>query len=104
MKLLAVKQCVTNLLKKGKIRRSKSPFGASLLHVKEKDKLWAVVDYKTLNRTTKRNNAPFQRLDDMFDRLSGARNFSKLDLKTGPHLIRVRPEDVEKTAFNAKYG
>lgn len=102
--LVAVKQYVADLLKKGKIRRSKSPFGASLFLVKEKDKLRAVVDYRALNRITKRNNTPLPRPDEMFDRLAGACYFSKLDLKTGFHQIRVRPEDIEKTAFNTKYG
>lgn len=102
--LLAVKEYVVDLLRKGKIRRSKSPFGASLFLVKEKGKLRAVVDYRALNRLTKRNNTPLPRPDEMFDRFAGSRYFSKLDLKTGFHQIRVRPEDVEKTAFNTKYG
>lgn len=102
--LVAVKKYVVDLLRNGKIRRSKSPFGASLFLVKDKDKLRAVVDYRALNRITKRNNAPLPRPDEMFDRLAGAQYFSKLDLKTGFHQIRVKPEDIEKTAFNTKYG
>ena len=62
------------------------------------------MDYRALNRITKRNNAPLPRSDEMFDRLGGARYFSKLDLKTGFHQIRVKPEYIEKTAFNTKYG
>lgn len=93
------------LLKKGNIRPSKSPYGASLFFVKDKNKaLRGVVDYRALNRITKKNNAPLLRSDEMFDRLGGARLFSKLDLKTGFHQIRVRPEDIEKTAFSTKYG
>ena len=52
----------------------------------------------------KRNNAPLPRSAEMFDRLGGAKSFSKLDMKTGFHQIRVRHEDIEKTAFNTKYG
>ena len=102
--LVAVKEYVIDLLHKGKIRRSKSPFGASLFFVKSKGALRAVVDYRGLNRITKKNNAPLSRPDEMFDRLGHARVFSKPDLKTGFHQIRVRPEDIEKTAFNTKYG
>ena len=102
--LAAAKDYVEDLLKKGKIRRSKSPYGAPLFFVKEPDKLRGVVDYRALNRITKRNNAPIPRSDEMFDRIGGARVFSRLDLKTGFHQIRMKPEDVEKTAFNTKYG
>jgi len=103
--LIAAKSYVKDMLKKGKIRPSKSPYGASLFFVKDKDKpLRGVVDYRALNRITKRNNMPLPRSDEMFDRLGGASVFSKLDLKTGFHQIRVRPEDIEKTAFNTKYG
>ena len=85
------------------MRRSKSPFCASVLVVKSKRVLRTVVDYLALNRITKKNNAPLPRTDEMFHRLGHARIFSKLDLKTGFHQIRVRPEDIEKTAFNTKY-
>lgn len=102
--LRAVKQYVESLLKSGKIRRSRSPYGAPLFFVKENDKLRGVVDYRALNRITKRNNAPIPRSDEMFDRIGGAKVFSRLDLKTGFHQIRVREIDVEKTAFNTKYG
>ena len=102
--LVAVREYVIDLLRKGKIRRSKSPYGASLFFVKNKGSLRAVVDYRALNRLTKRNHSPLPRTDEMFDRLGEAQVFSKLDLKTGFHQILVRPEDVEKTAFNTKYG
>ena len=102
--LKAAKEYVEDLLKKGKIRRSKSPYGAPLFFVKEPDKLRGVVDYRALNRITKKNNAPLPRTDEMFDRIGGAKVFSRLDMKTGFHQIRVKPSDVEKTAFNTKYG
>ena len=102
--LTAAKEYVEDLLKKGKIRRSKSPYGAPLFFVKDPDKLRGVVDYRALNRIKQRNNAPIPRSDEMFDRIGGARVFSRLDLKTGFHQIRMKPSDVEKTAFNTKYG
>lgn len=102
--LLAVKQYVEELLRKGKIRRSKSPYGSSLFIVKELDKLRCVVDYRALNRIRKKNSSPLPRCDEMFDRLGKATVFSKLDLKTGFHQIRVREEDIEKTAFKTRYG
>ena len=102
--LEASKEYVEDLLTKGKIRRSKSPYGAPLFFVKEPGKLRGVVDYRALNRITKRNNSPIPRSDEMFDRLGGAKFFSRLDFKTGFHQIRMRPSDVEKTAFNTKYG
>lgn len=102
--LLATREYIIKLLRTGKIRRSKSPYGAPLFFVKEKDKLRGVVDYRALNRITKRNNTPIPRTDEMFDQLGKAKYFSKLDLKTVFHQIRIKEEDVEKTAFNTKYG
>jgi Reverse transcriptase (RNA-dependent DNA polymerase) len=103
--LHAAKEYVVDLMHKGKIRPSKSPYGAPLFFVKYGNKpIRGVVDYRALNRITKKNNAPLPRSDEMFDGLGGARVFSKLDLKTGFHQIRLKPEDVEKTAFNTKYG
>ena len=103
--MVACKEYILDLQKKGKIRPSRSPFGAPLFFVKNKDKpLRGVVDYRALNRITKRNNAPLPRSDEMFDRLGGATVFSKLDLKTGFHEIRVGRDDIEKNTFNTKYG
>ena len=103
--LVAAREYVEKLLQSGKIRPSRSPYGAPLFFVKEPGRdLRGVVDYRALNRITKRNNAPLPRCDEMFDRLGQARFFSKLDLKTGFHQIRLRPSDIEKTAFNTNYG
>ena len=100
-----MKEYVEDLLQKGKIRPSKSHYGSPLFFVKEGDKpLRGVVDYRGLNRITKRNNALLPRSDEMFDRLGDSRVFSRMDLKTGFHQIRVKPEHIEKTAFNTKYG
>lgn len=102
--LLATKEYIIDLLRSGKIRPSKSPYGAPLFFIKLKNKLRGVIDYRALNRITKKNNSPIPRIDEMFDRLGGSVIFSKMDLKTGYHQVRVCPEDIEKTAFNSKYG
>ncbi len=100
-----MKSYVQELLDNGKIRPSKSPYGAPLFFVKEKDKPFrGVVDYRSLNRIKMRNNAPLPRSDEMFDMFGDAKMFSKMDLKTGLHQIRVKPDDIENTAFNTKYG
>lgn len=95
---------LVELLRKGKLRRSKSPFCASLSLVKEKDKLRAVVDYLVLNLLTKRNNAPLPLPDKMFHRLAGARYLLRLYLKTWFHHIFFRPEYIRNTALNNRYG
>lgn len=102
--LLATKEYVTDLINRGKIRPSRSPFGAPLFFVKQKDKLRGVIDYRGLNRITKKNNAPIPRIDEIFDRLGGCKVFSSMDLKTGYHQIRINLNDIEKTAFKTRYG
>lgn len=102
--LLATKEYITDLLRKKKIRPSKSPYGAPLFFVKQKGGLRGVIDYRALNRITKHNDAPIPRTDEMFDRLGQAVFYSKLDLKTGFHQIRIAPGDEEKTAFKTRYG
>ena len=103
--LSATKQYIVEMIENEKIRPSKSPYGAPLFFVKEKEnKLRAVIDYRGLNRITKKNRTPLPRTDEMFDRLGGAKYFTKLDLKTGFNQIRMNPADIEKTAFNTKYG
>ncbi len=78
---------------------------APLFFVKEKEwPLRDVVDYRGLNRITKKNNASLPRSDEMFDVFGDAKVLAKMNLKTGFHQIRVKPEDIEKTAFNTKHG
>jgi hypothetical protein len=99
------KEYVVDLMKKGMIRPKKSPYGAPLFFVKDGGKpLRGVVDYRALNRMTKKYNAPLQRSDEMFDRLGEERVFSKLDLKTGFHQIRHRPEDIENVTGTKPSG
>ena len=93
------------LLAKGYIRRSKLPYGAPVLFVNKKDgKLRLCVDYKALNKVTVKNSYPLPRIDDLFDRLAGAKYFSRINLRSGYHQIRIAQGDEEKTACRTRYG
>ncbi|KAL4585882.1 hypothetical protein LXL04_010509 [Taraxacum kok-saghyz] len=90
---------------KGFIRPSFSPWGAPILFVKKKDGSQRMcIDYRELNKLTIKNRYPLPRIDDLFDQLQGASWFSKIDLRSGYHQMRVRDEDIEKTAFRTRYG
>ena len=90
---------------KGFIRPSTSPWGAPVLFAKKKDKtLRLCIDYRQFNRVTVKNRYPLPRIDDLFDQLRGARVYSKIDLRTGYHQLRVREIDILKTAFRTRYG
>ncbi len=100
-----VKRQVADLLKKGFIEPSNSPYGAPILFVQKKDgSLRMVVDYRALNKITIKNKYPLPRIEDLFDSLLGAKYFSSLDLQSGYHQIRIAPEDVPKTAFRTPIG
>lgn len=104
-KLLAAKECITENLKSEKTRPSKSPYGSPMFFAKKKDgSLQGLVDYRGLNRIMERNTTTVPRSDEIFDRLGQAKVFSKIDLQTGFHQIRIKPKDIEKTAFTTKYG
>ena len=93
------------LLDRGFIRPSTSPWGTPILFTKKKDKtLRLCIDYRQLNRVTIKNRYPLSRIDDLFDQLRGARVYSKIDLRTGYHQLRVRETDIPKTAFKMRYG
>ena len=89
----------------GFIRPSTSSWGAPVLFAKKKDKtLRLCFDYRKLNRVTIKNRYPLSKIDDLFDQLRGARVYSKIDLRTGYHQLRVREADIPKTAFRTRYG
>ena len=93
------------LLDKGFIRPSTSPWGAPVLFAKKKDKtLQLCIDYRQSNRVTIKNQYPLPRIDDLFDQLRGARVYSKIDLRTSYHQLRVRETDIPKIAFRTWYG
>ncbi|KAD3640201.1 hypothetical protein E3N88_29424 [Mikania micrantha] len=93
------------LLDKGFIRPSFSPWGASVLFVKKKDGTFRMcIDYRELNKLTIKNRYPLPRIDDLFDQLQGAQYFSKIDLRSGYHQLRIQEEDIPKTAFRTRYG
>ena len=100
-----LKNQVDELEKKGFIRKSISPWGAPVLFVKKKDgSLRLCIDYRELNRVTIKNRYPLPRIDDLFDQLKGAAVFSKIDLRSGYHELRIKAQDIPKTAFRTHYG
>ena len=100
-----LKKQMDELVASGFIRPSKSPFGAPVLFVKKKDgSMRMCVDYRDLNRITIKNRYPLPRVEELFDRLRGAKYFSKIDLRSGYHQVRIHPDDIHKTAFRTRYG
>ncbi|GJW66960.1 putative reverse transcriptase domain-containing protein [Tanacetum coccineum] len=92
------------LADRGFIRPSTSPWGAPVLFVKKKDGSFRMcIDYRELNKLTVKNRYPLPRIDDLFDQLQGSSTYSKIDLRSGYHQLRVRDEDIPKTAFRTRY-
>jgi hypothetical protein len=103
--LAELKKQLQELLDKGFIRPSTSPWGCPALFVKKKDEsLRMCVDYHPLNVVTIKNKYPLPRIDVLFDQLVGAKVFSKIDLRSGYHQIKIRASDIPKTAFSTRYG
>ncbi|GJX82468.1 putative nucleotidyltransferase, ribonuclease H [Tanacetum coccineum] len=93
------------LLDNGFIRPSSSPWGVPILFVKKKDgSMRMCIDYRELNKVTVKNVYALPRIDDLFDQLQGAKWFSKIDLWSGYHQLKVREEDIPKTDFRTRYG
>jgi hypothetical protein len=96
---------LNELMDKGFIRSSSSPWGCPALVVKKIDQsLRLCVDYRPLNVVTIKNKYPLPRIDILFNQLIGAKVFSKVNLHSGYHQIKIHPEDVCKTAFSTMYG
>ncbi|KAL5547177.1 hypothetical protein UlMin_006864 [Ulmus minor] len=103
--MIELRKQLQELLDRGFIRPSVSPWGAPVLFAKKHDgSLRLCVDYRQLNRVTIKNKYPLPRIDELFDQLGGSRYFSKIDLRSGYHQLRIREEDVPKTAFRTRYG
>jgi hypothetical protein len=89
----------------GYIHPSSSPWGAPILFVQKKDGSQRMcVDYRSLNDVTIKNKYPLPRIEDLFDQMRGARVFSKIDLRSGYHQMKIRSYDIPKTAFSTRYG
>ena len=100
-----LKTQLQELLDKGFIRPSVSPWGAPVLFVKKKDgTLRMCIDYRQINKVTVKNKYPLPRIEDLFDQSRGASVFSKIDLRSGYYQLRVKEVDVPKTAFRTRYG
>jgi hypothetical protein len=102
--LAELKIQLNELLKKGLIWPSSSPWGCPAIFVKKDESLRMCVDYQPLNAVTIKNKYPLPRIDILFDQLSKAKVFSKIDLRSGYHQIKICLEDIPKTAFSTCYG
>ena len=100
-----LKKQLQELMDLGFIRPSVSPWGAPVLFVKKKDgSLRLCIDYRMLNQATIKNKYPLPRIEDLFDQLRNAKIFSKIDLRSGYHQLRIKGDDISKTAFRTRYG
>ena len=105
VELKELKVQMEEMVNKGFVRPSTSPWGAPVLFVKKKDgSRQLCIHYRELNKVTIHNQYPLSRIDDLFDQLQGAKVFSKIDLRSGYHQLRVHDEDVPKTTFRTRYG
>ena len=100
-----LKKQLRELQAQGFIRPSSSPWGAPVLFVEKKDgTLRMCIDYRSLNEVTIKNKYPLPMINDLFDQLEGATVFSKIDLRSGYHQLKIREQDIPKTAFTTRYG
>jgi len=104
VELSELKKQLEEILEKQFVRPSVSPWGALVLLVKKKDETMRLcIDYRQSNKVTIKNRYPLPRIDDLMDQLVGACVFSKIDLRLCYHQIKVKPEDILKTAFRTRY-
>jgi hypothetical protein len=103
--LAELKKQIEELLSKEFIRPSSSPWGTPTVFVDKKDGSRRMcVDYRSLNKVTIKNKYPLPRIEDLFDQMRRAKVFSKIDLRSGYHQLKIRMEDIPKTAFTSRYG
>src|SRR3954451_15375718 len=103
--LIELKKQLDDMLRKGLIRRSASPWRSPVLFVDKKDgAIRLCTDYRKLNDVTIKNKYPLPKIEDLFDQLTGARVFSKIDLRTGYHQLKICATDIPKTSFTTRYG
>nr|GFA64741.1 putative reverse transcriptase domain, aspartic peptidase domain protein [Tanacetum cinerariifolium] len=104
IELKELKDQLQELLERGFVRLSVSPWGAPILFVKKKDgSMRLCINYCELNKITMHNRYPLPRINNLFDQLQGAMHFSKIDLRSGYHQLRVKEQDISKTAFRTRY-
>jgi hypothetical protein len=104
-KLVELKKQIVELQSKGLIHPSSSPWGAPMLFMEKKDGTQRMcVDYRSLNEVTIKNKYPLLRIEDLFDQMKGASVFSKIDLRSGYHQLKIRESDIPKIAFRTRYG
>jgi hypothetical protein len=102
--LVELKKPIEELLEKGFIRTSSSPWAAPVLFVSKKDGSRRMcVDYRSLNEVTIKNKYPLPQIEDLFDQMKGAKIFSKIDQRLGYHQLKIQAKDVPKTAFTTRY-
>jgi hypothetical protein len=100
-----LKMQLKELLDLGLIRPSVSPWGAPVIFIRRKDGSWRLcIDYRQLNKATIKNQYPLPRINDLFDQMKGATVFSKIDLRSGYHQLRIKEDDIPKTAFKTRFG
>ena len=105
VELKELKEQLQDLLDKGFIKPSVLPWGAPVLFVKKKDgSMRLCIDYRELNKVTIKNKYPLPRIDNLFDQLQGASVFSKIDLRSGYHQLKIKRQDRPKSAFHTRYG
>jgi hypothetical protein len=103
--LIELKKQIRELLEKGFIRPSSSRWGAPVIFVEKKDGTQSMcMDYWLLNEVTIKNKYPLPHMEDLFDQMRGAKVFSKIDLRSGYHQMKIRWSDIPKTAFTTRYG
>ena len=105
MESIEIKNQIQELLNKGIIRPSSSPCGSPIVLVPKKDRTWRMcVDFRALNKITVKNHYSLPRIDDLLDQFKDAKYFTKLDLRSGYHQIRIAEGDIWKTTFKTKQG
>jgi hypothetical protein len=103
--LQELKMQLKELLDLGLIRPSVSPWGAPVIFIRKKDRLSRLcIDYRQLNKATIKNQYPLPRIDDLFDKMKGATVFSKIDLRSGYHQLRIKEDEIPKTTFKTRFG
>ena len=103
LELKELRKQLDQLLNIGFIRLRTSPWGALVLFVKEHNEtLRLCTDYRHLSRVTMKNKYPLPRIDDLFDQLRGSKYYTKIDMRTGYHQLKIREEDILKTSFRTR--